>query len=566
MFRKQRQRIVTSIQIKTTLLIAGVMTFLLIAFFVYDVLAQHAALSEAVLRKGDDLAVIGAANISTTMEQALAADQLTEAQLFVTDYTPIPDSNPPQYQAPYDILLRGAIQQAESAFLQGEYRQSILGVFDAYLLNEGASEREILYAMVMDRNGYVPTRKTILAGEVDRRAAEYTQDDRPLQQFYEDEATGAAIWDISFPIRVEGQHWGTFRVGILLDRVWSRTYAAMWRTGLGALGLVIAMSVAAFFLARSVARPIIALRDTAARLAAGDLTGEIEIGQRDDEVEELAVALGQTNATWREIIGGLRDNAVRLSTTAAELASSAEELSRTTTAQSDEMARTSSATEEMAASIQEVAFSAELAAQAADTASERALSGSRLTTDTANVLVEANEVMQRLRAHSDEIGSIVSLIQEVAAQTNILALNAAIEAAGAGVAGARFDVVAEEIRKLAGRTHQATGEIASLVGSVQADIQDAAHAISEATALARDSGDSLADIVASSSSVSEMIRTISTATAEQSRTSGEIANAVDTMVGSSHQTVEATRETAEIGIELSNLAERLKDAANRFKV
>jgi len=174
--------------------------------------------------------------------------------------------------------------------------------------------------------------------------------------------------------------------------------------------------------------------------------------------------------------------------------------------------------------------------------------------------------MQRLRARSDEIDTIVNLIQDVAAQTNILALNAAIEAAGAGAAGARFDVVAEEIRQLAGRTSQATGEIAELIGAVQADTQAAAEAISKGASLAKESGASLDEIVEASASVNDVVQSISSATEEQSRASEEIANSIDAMVDGSQQTATATRETAQIGVELSNLAERLKEAAGRFKV
>jgi methyl-accepting chemotaxis protein len=247
------------------------------------------------------------------------------------------------------------------------------------------------------------------------------------------------------------------------------------------------------------------------------------------------------------------------------LAASAEELSRTTTAQSDEVTRTASAAEEMATSIREVARNADQAAQAATASSARAQAGGELAAETATGLDQADEIMKRLRVHSNEIGKIISLIQDVAAQTNILALNAAIEAAGAGAAGARFDVVAEEIRKLAGRTSQATGEIAELIGAVQADTQTAAEAISKGAAMAQESGASLADIVGSSASVNDMVQNISAATAEQSQASEEIARSIDAIVGGSQQIATATRETAQIGVELSNLAERLRDAADRFK-
>jgi len=334
-----------------------------------------------------------------------------------------------------------------------------------------------------------------------------------------------------------------------------------------ALGAVVLAMVMSLVLSSRISGPILTLRDVAIALADGDLTREIQTSTKTrDKVDELRAALGTMIATWRRIVGSLHDDATRLSTTAAQLAGSSEELSRTASFLSDEISRTSSGVEEMAATIQEVARNAGLAAQAATDSSQRAQAGGELASNTADGLRQADEIMQRLRTRSDEIGTIVSLIQEIAAQTNILALNAAIEAAGAGAAGARFDVVAEEIRNLAGRASQATSEIAELIGAVQSDTRAAAEAISKGVAMAQESGAALTNIVEASASVNDMVQSISSATEEQSRASQEMANSLDAMVSGSQQTATATRETAQIVIELSNLAERLKEAADQFKV
>jgi methyl-accepting chemotaxis protein len=377
---------------------------------------------------------------------------------------------------------------------------------------------------------------------------------------------GTEVLSAFAPLDIEGMDW-VIVAEIDSDEAFSSVQRLTWQMLLIALVAAIVVPVVATWIARSITRPIILLRDVAIALADGDLTQKVRVGARSqDEVSELGSALDAAIATWRGIIGGLRDDSARLSTTAAELASSSEELSRTASVLSDEISRTSTGMEEMATTIREVARSAELAAEASTASSERAHAGGELASGTAVGLEQADEIMQRLRARSDEIGTIVNLIQEIAAQTNILALNAAIEAAGAGAAGARFDVVAEEIRQLAGRTSQATGEIAELIGAVQSDTQVAAEAISKGAAMAQESGASLTNIVEASASVNDMVQSISTSTEEQSRASEEIATSLDAMVGSSQQTATATRETAQIGIELSNLAERLKEAAGRFKV
>jgi methyl-accepting chemotaxis protein len=542
----------------------GMMLALLAVFGFYDLQMQRKALEEALLQKGKSMALSSAGAIAHVLEDAIASGRLTEAQVFDTNYRPISGTDPPKYHTAYDDFTD----------------DNVLGIEDAYL-----DDQDVIYVVAVDVNGYLPTHntrysasltgdyETDLVGNRTKRifddpvglaAAQNTE--TILHQVYHRD-TGEVLWDISAPVRVNGKHWGAARVGFSLDRVRVQTNATTRRLVMEALVLIFAIGIVSFLVAGSITRPILILRDVAVALSKGDLTVEFqETFGRQDEMGELATALYDAIAGWRDIVGNLRENAIRLSTTAAELASSSEQVSSTTVAQSDEISRISTAVEEMATSIREVARNAEMAAEAATASDESASFGGKLATDTTLGLEQADEIMQRLRARSDEIGAIVNLIQEIAAQTNILALNAAIEAAGAGAAGARFDVVAEEIRKLAGRTSQATGEIAALVGAVQADTQAAAEAISGTSVMAKESGAALTDIVGTSTAVNSMVLSISSATEQQSRTSAEIAGSLEAIVGSSQQTATATHETAQIGVELSNLAEQFKELVGRFRM
>ncbi|MBN2003822.1 MAG: HAMP domain-containing protein [Anaerolineae bacterium] len=564
MFKNLWKFITGSLRTRIIVLITGVLSLMVIIFVIFDVMTQRQMLEARMFEKGEALAVSGAATIGHILEDAIVTGRLTAEEVFDENYQPIPGTNPVKYHTAFDSFTDANIVAVQDAYLEG---------------------KDVRYAVTVDRNSYVPTHNSIysqaLTGNYDtdlannrtkRRYEDFApinnaaQNVNPILREIYVRDTGEVTWNISSPIWVNGRHWGAFLVGFSLERSKEFTRMAVQRVAIGAIILIVATGAIAAMVAGTISHPIVALRDSATILAQGDLTKGIALKARNDEVGELVAALESVIAAWRGIIGGLRDDALRLSTTAAELAASSEELSRTTAAQSNEIGRTASAVEEMATSIREVAQNAEKAAQTSALSSQRAEGGGKLTYETASALERADRSMQQLRARSQEIGKIVHLIQEIAAQTNILALNAAIEAAGAGVAGARFDVVAEEIRQLAGRTSQATGEIADLINAVQAETQTAAEAISKSTAMAKESGNSLSDIVASSASVNDMVHTISAATSEQSLAGAEIASSVETMVNGSQQTALATRETAQIGVELSSLAERLKEAASRFKV
>lgn len=180
--------------------------------------------------------------------------------------------------------------------------------------------------------------------------------------------------------------------------------------------------------------------------------------------------------------------------------------------------------------------------------------------------------MQTLGNQVEAIGGIMGVISDIADQTNLLALNAAIEAARAGEAGRGFAVVADEVRKLAEKTMEATTAVAINIKGVQdaatlniRQVAAAGQGIAEATELAQKSGESLREIVVISGSNSEFVSGIAAATEEQSSTSEEIRNSVEeiraiteeTASGSQHS-AEAVRNLAEQAAALMTLLDRLR--------
>ncbi len=197
---------------------------------------------------------------------------------------------------------------------------------------------------------------------------------------------------------------------------------------------------------------------------------------------------------------------------------------------------------------------------------ERARNAAARIEDALTGLGQANDSLQELRQRSAEIDRLVTLTADIAAQTNLLALNAAIEAAGAGAAGARFDVVAEEIRKLAQRAAQSTAEIGATVAAVQQETELAAQRMADTAGQAEGAGQSLSDIVEGIVSINDMVTVITHSADQQAAAAEQVAEALQVITQVSQQTAEAAHETAKTTDDLSLLAQDMRASVQKFKL
>jgi len=262
-----------------------------------------------------------------------------------------------------------------------------------------------------------------------------------------------------------------------------------------------------------------------------------------------------------------------------ELSAQIEQSSRGTEEQRSRTGEAATAMEEMNATVMEVAKSASGAAEMAEQAKKKAQEGAHLVDEVVaninqiNTRAEALKVdMGELGKQAEGIGAIMNVISDIADQTNLLALNAAIEAARAGDAGRGFAVVADEVRKLAEKTMTATNEVGAYIKAVQDSAKKniegteaTTKAIVASTATAGKSGEALREIVGMVDRTADQVRSIATASEEQSAASEEISHTTEDINRIAAETAQAMNESAAAVSDLSRLAQELKRIINNMQ-
>lgn len=372
----------------------------------------------------------------------------------------------------------------------------------------------------------------------------------------------------------------TAKTGMTLAKTTTRSSNQATLIDLGlSVAIVLFCAFVGMALTRAIAPPLQAITDALEHMANKDLTVTVE-ARGNDEIGRLTTAFNTSVGSMREVLQSIGRGAETLSTAAEQLSVRSTQTTGNTHMQSDKTNQIAAAAQEMTATIGEISNNAHAAAGMSRESAKSATQGGEVmqaASSTMERIAQATssvaEKMDSLARRSDEIGKVVSVIQEISEQTNLLALNAAIEAARAGDHGRGFAVVAGEVRRLAERTKGATEEIAGTIRSIQDEtqstlqlMQDSRSAVEtgmDETGRARKSLDS---IIEAAHQVESMINFIATAANEQTSASGEISESAGHISQLSTENAHAAEETAEACKNLSALANDLDRIIRQFQV
>lgn len=562
----------------------------------YQFRQDRQRIEQDLTSKGLGLAKAAAKGLEAIIENDLKQGVITEAQLFDRNYKVIKDDSNKslrKYSSAFDTYTDTHWQKYVDSFLVD--KDVVFAI-------------PVAYGEDPDLNGYLPTHNTIFQDRGKRifndptgAVAAANTDPNGKKTVYKRD-TGEVMWDISYPININGQHWGGYRVAISIEQAEAKIAEAQKKTVGMMAAIMLSIIIVLFVITKLViGNPLKEILHAAQNLVSGDadLTSRLEITSKDELgllarninqfIEKIQQMIIKVEESIEEVVDTSSqlstnsDNAAKASQTAAvsieemikgtnkklnvvtdtrevmeQFSEAISQIARGAQEQANHVNQASLAIGEMAGSIQEVAASAQSVLEAATDTSNVARDGEEAVDSTIdgmerikNTVYESAVKIKELGDRSQKIGEIVQVIDDIAEQTNLLALNAAIEAARAGEHGKGFAVVADEVRKLAERSGKATKEIAELILDIQEGTGNAVEAmeygtqeVEEGVKLAHNAGTALEAIMKTVELTLGQIKLISEAAQKMSENSNEVVTTIDNVAAITEENSASTQEMA----------------------
>jgi methyl-accepting chemotaxis protein len=348
---------------------------------------------------------------------------------------------------------------------------------------------------------------------------------------------------------------------------------------LGGLALLLGVALT-IALSRLISRPLVEIAGVAQRMAAGDLTGNLALEQRADEVGLLSRNFARMAEDLRGQIRGLIEGATVLGSAASEIVASTTQLASSASESAAAVSETTTTVEEVRQTAQVASQKAKYVSESAQKAAQISQSGRKSTED---VVAGINRIRQQMEAiaasmvrlseQSQAIGQIMASVEDLAAQSNLLAVNAAIEAAKAGEHGKGFGVVAQEVKSLAEQSRQATNQVRTILSDIQKATAAAVMATEQGTKAVEAgsrqtevAGEAIQALAGSVTEAAQAATQIAASSQQQLVGVDQVASAMESIKQASAQNVASAQQLENAARNLNELGQRLKQMVERYKV